>query len=103
MFSSSDISSLAYRITESVFANNKLDRYFRQAINNISDIFKNGGFPLVVKEDDVEILDSYFKDILYRDIVARYRLRQVNELKQIGLYFLANSSKIFSYPFLQKI
>ncbi len=65
--------------------------------------FKHGGFPLVIKEDDLEILDPYFKDILYRDIIARYRLSQVDEIKQIGLYFLGNSSKTFSYATLQKI
>lgn len=72
-------------------------------IADFNYFFFHGGFPLVIKEDDLEILDPYFKDILYRDIVARYRLSQVNEVKQIGLYFLANSSKIFSYATLQKI
>jgi predicted AAA+ superfamily ATPase len=72
-------------------------------IADFNYFFLHGGFPLVIKEADLEILDSYFKDILYRDIVARYRLSQVNEVKQIGLYFLANSSKIFSYATLQKI
>jgi len=72
-------------------------------ISAFNSFLKTGGFPLVIKEDDLEILDAYFKDILYRDIIARYRLSQVDEIKQIGLYFLANSSKIFSYSTLQKI
>ncbi len=74
-----------------------------QLIADFDYFFYHGGFPLVIKDDDLEILDPYFKDILYRDIIARYRLSQVNEVKQIGLYFLANSSKIFSYATLQKI
>lgn len=65
--------------------------------------FQKGGFPLVIKENDLEILDAYFKDILYRDIVARFRLSQVDELKQMGLYFCANTSKLFSYSTLQKV
>ncbi len=65
--------------------------------------FHKGGFPLVIKEDDLELLDSYFKDILYRDIIARHRISQVDELKQIGLYFFANTAKLFSYSTLQKI
>jgi len=72
-------------------------------ISEFNSFLKKGGFPLVIKEDDLEILDAYFKDILYRDIIARYRLSQVDEIKQIGLYFLANNSKIFSYSTLQKI
>jgi|TARA_B110000196_G_scaffold105858_1_gene91892 predicted AAA+ superfamily ATPase len=64
---------------------------------------QKGGFPLVVKEDDLELLDAYFKDILYRDIIARHRITQVDELKQMGVYFFANVSKLFSYSTLQKI
>ncbi|MCD4680292.1 MAG: AAA family ATPase, partial [Bacteroidales bacterium] len=43
-------------------------------ISEFNSFLKKGGFPLVIKEDDMEILDAYFKDILYRDIIARYRL-----------------------------
>ncbi|HKL34098.1 MAG TPA: ATP-binding protein [Tangfeifania sp.] len=62
-----------------------------------------GGFPLVVKENDLEIINGYFQDILYRDIVSRFKLSQVDEIKQIGLYFASNIGKIFSYATLQKI
>ncbi|RPA66624.1 ATP-binding protein [Cyclobacteriaceae bacterium YHN15] len=62
-----------------------------------------GGFPLAVSEDDPEIVDHYFRDILYRDIIARYRLLQVNEIKEIALYFASNTGKVFSYRTLQAI
>lgn len=62
-----------------------------------------GGLPLVVKEQDLELINSYFQDILYRDIISRYKLSQINEIKQIALYFASNSGKIFSYSTLQKI
>ncbi|MCD6184204.1 MAG: ATP-binding protein [Deltaproteobacteria bacterium] len=64
---------------------------------------KSGGFPMVIRENDPELLDNYFKDILYRDIIARYRISQVDEIKQLGLYFFSNIAKIFSYSTLQKI
>jgi predicted AAA+ superfamily ATPase len=63
---------------------------------------KTGGFPLVVKENDLELINGYFQDILYRDIISRYRLSQVNEIRQIGLYFASNTGKLFSYSTLQK-
>lgn len=62
-----------------------------------------GGFPLVVQENDLEILNSWFQDIFYRDIVMRYKITQVEELKQIALYLLSNTGKLFSYSTLQKI
>ena len=74
-----------------------------QIMSAFNGFMKNGGFPLVIKENDLELLDAYFKDILYRDIIARHRITQVDELKQIGLYFFANASKLFSYSTLQKI
>lgn len=56
-----------------------------------------GGFPLVVKENDTELINAYFQDIFYRDIISRYRLSQVNEIKQIGIYFASNISKKTNY------
>jgi hypothetical protein len=72
-------------------------------ISDFNSYFETGGFPLVVKENDTELINSYFQDILYRDIVSRYRLSQVDEIKQIGLYFASNIGKLFSYSTLQKI
>lgn len=72
-------------------------------IKDFNHYMEKGGFPLVIKENDTELINSYFQDILYRDIIARYRLAQVNEIKQIGLYFLSNIGKLFSYATLQKI
>ncbi len=70
---------------------------------NFNHYFKIGGFPLVVKENDLELINSYFQDILYRDIISRYKLTQVNEIKEIALYFASNTGKLFSYSTLQKI
>ena len=83
---------------------NKLDSKTKaRLIKNFDAFAKSGGFPLVVKEDDTELLDAYFKDILYRDIIARYRISQLEEIKQIGVYFAANVAKLFSFSTLQKI
>ena len=76
----------------------------RLQITGAFDAFMSeGGFPLAVKENDPEILTGYFQDILYRDIIARYRLGQVDEIKQIGIYFLSNIAKKFSYSTLQTV
>jgi predicted AAA+ superfamily ATPase len=74
-----------------------------ELVRFFNEFFATGGFPLVIEENDLDILDAYFKDILYRDIIVRNRLQQVDEIKQIGLYFFSNISKLFSYKTLQKI
>lgn len=72
-------------------------------LKDFNNYFETGGFPLVVKENDTDLINDYFQDILYRDIISRYSLTQVNEIKQIGLYFASNIGKLFSYSTLQKI
>ena len=64
---------------------------------------KFGGFPLIVKERNIEIASDYFKDILYRDIIARYNLTQVNELRTIAQFLATNVSKLFSFKRLQDV
>ena len=71
--------------------------------NDMNTYLSQGGFPLVVKEKDIELINGWFQDILYRDIVARYRLTSVAELRQIALYLASNIGKFFSYSTLQHI
>ena len=65
--------------------------------------FHNGGFPIVDKEGDLKVLHSYFQDIFYRDIIARYAITEVESIKQLALYAMSNIGKLFSYSTLQKI
>lgn len=82
----------------------KLDSMTKNRIKKDFDFyFKKGGFPLIDKEDDLELINFYFQDILYRDIIARFKLTRTEEIKQIGLYFMSNVGKLFSYSTLQKI
>ncbi len=50
VFSIANIPTLAKRIVESVFSNKKLDQYFRQALTNIADIFKNISFKSEIED-----------------------------------------------------
>jgi predicted AAA+ superfamily ATPase len=71
--------------------------------NDFNAYFEYGGFPLVIKENDLDLMNGWFQDVIYRDIIARYKLTQVNEIKQIALYLLSNVSKLFSYSTLKTI
>jgi uncharacterized protein len=72
-------------------------------MNDLQLYLETGGFPLVVKENDLEIAHQLFQDILYRDIVTRFKLSNVEEIKQIGLFMASNVAKLFSYATLQQI
>ena len=61
------------------------------------DYLKYGGFPeVVLKEstgDKELLLKNYFEDLLYRDIVTRYEIRDVANLRNLAVYLLTNIAK----------
>ena len=63
----------------------------------------NGGFPEYVKYNNSEILQRLFTDIIQRDIVARYKLREPKILEQMAVYLLTNIGREFSYNNLKEI
>jgi len=60
-----------------------------------------GGFPEVLKTGDKTILEQYFKDILYRDLISGYSIKNIRELKELCLYFVSNPATIHSYENLK--
>lgn len=55
-----------------------------------------GGFPEVVITKNKELLKNYFYDILQKDIVMRYEIRDKDALEKMAVFFLTNSGKIIS-------
>lgn len=61
-----------------------------------------GSFPEVVLTENSELVKNYFYDILQKDIVMRYNIREKEILEKIAIYSLSNSSKIISIESLKK-
>jgi predicted AAA+ superfamily ATPase len=51
---------------------------------------KTGGFPEFLKNGDEEQLASLFDDILIRDIVARYGIKDLKSLHRLAAYLISN-------------
>jgi len=66
-----------------------------------------GGFPEVVLEDSRErklfLLNSYFNDILLKDVVKRYRIKKVNELESLAKYYISNISTLQSFRNISRV
>ncbi len=60
-----------------------------------------GGFPEAVKTGDRSIVQDYFRDIVYRDIAARYRIKNILQLKKLALYLASNPGCLASLKKLQ--
>lgn len=58
----------------------------------------DGSFPEVVLEDHLkkEILNNYYDMFIYKDLVERYSIRNVDLLKKLSKYLLTNVSNLFS-------
>lgn len=75
----------------------------RAEIKNLfNQYLKQGGMPEYLKYKEKEILKKVYEDILYRDIVARYDIKQTKSLRELALYFSSNLSNLFSYNNLKK-
>lgn len=62
-----------------------------------NEYLKKGGMPEFLKYKDKEVLKKVYEDILYRDIVARYEIKETKILRELALYFLTNLAGLVSY------
>ena len=66
-----------------------------------------GGFPKVVLTEDEllrkELLSQYFSDILTKDIVERYRVKDVSKLRNLALFYSTNFTRSYSFNKVKKV
>ncbi|NLO03490.1 MAG: ATP-binding protein [Bacteroidales bacterium] len=65
--------------------------------------FETGGFPEFVKINNPDILTSLFDDILFRDISVRFGIRDVNSLKRLLLFLVANVGNLITATKLKQV
>lgn len=70
--------------------------------HHFSNYLKNGGIPEYVKFEKTEYLKDLLEGILYRDVIARYRIQDEKALRETVYYLASNIGKEFSYTNLTK-
>lgn len=68
-----------------------------------NEYFKKGGIPEYLKYKDQIVLKRIYDDILYRDIVARYEIKEIKALRELSFYLLSNIAGTFSYNNLKQV
>ncbi|MBU3923097.1 ATP-binding protein [Patescibacteria group bacterium] len=68
-----------------------------------NEYLKQGGMPEYLNYKNSEILKKMYEDILYRDIVTRYEIKEVKSLRELSLYYLSNLANLFSYNKLKSL
>jgi len=63
-----------------------------------NEFLNNGSFPEVTLENNLkkEILNNYYDMFIYKDLVERYSIRNIDLLKSLSKYLLTNISCLFS-------
>ena len=63
----------------------------------------HGGIPPYVHSEETEVLQSLYESVLYRDIIARYKLSNDRPIKELVYYFASHVGKEFSYSGLANL
>ncbi|OYT32687.1 AAA family ATPase [Candidatus Woesearchaeota archaeon ex4484_78] len=74
----------------------------KKSIKTLKEYINKGGFPEYLKYEKTEILQELLKDILARDIIVRHKIKDVKTLKELTIYLLTNTGKVFSYNKLKE-
>lgn len=75
-----------------------LEKTKLQILKNLDEYLALGGFPEVVlksKDFKIKLLEQYFDDILYKDIIDRYNLNS-QKTKDLALYLTTNFTGLVS-------
>ncbi|HEC92708.1 MAG TPA: ATP-binding protein [Candidatus Atribacteria bacterium] len=89
-----------YRLQENDFYQTKKRAVIKSFFQ---EYLKLGGYPEIVKINDPTLLEQYFKDIIYRDILPRYSIKKIKEIRELCLFLTSNLGSIHSYNRLQNL
>ncbi len=72
-------------------------------LKNFEKYLLNGGLPEFLKYKDDEFLKRMYEDILYKDLLVRYAIREVKAFKELISYVFTNFASEISYNGLKNI
>jgi predicted AAA+ superfamily ATPase len=82
----------------------KISSTIKAKILSAFDSFvKNGSFPEFLNYNDAEFLQRTYEDIIHRDIINRFRIKEVKSFKQIAHYIFSNFTGDINYNSLKNI
>ena len=65
-------------------------RNIEKGQESVLGYMQEGGFPEYLKTGDEEVLNQLFNDLLIRDIVVRYNIRDVRNLQLLAQFLISN-------------
>ena len=74
----------------------------RDIVALLKKYIEQGGFPEVLLTGK-ELLQKYFDDIIFKDIIDRHEIRDTNTIKRIAHFLLTNIAKEYTYNSIRKM
>jgi len=62
---------------------------------------QNGGFPEVIVYNFTDILKEMYQDIITKDVIARWDIKNASELEDLAYYLLSNTTNEYNYHSLK--
>lgn len=80
----------------------------KKILENLSlEYLESGGFPkIVLTKDELlrkELLEQYFNDIITKDVVDRYKIKDVNKLRNLALFYSTNFTHKYTFRSVRKV
>jgi len=69
---------------------------------NFDEFLNFGSFPEWLKNKNTESIQLIYENIIYRDIITRYKIQEVKTFKQISQFLMTNIAKEFTYQSIAK-
>jgi uncharacterized protein len=90
------------------FYNFKIKKIFttqeKASISNyVNDYLQYGGFPEVIKSKDFEELTQIYQDIIIKDLLVRFKIRDQKDFRELSLFLLSNIGKKISFNNLKNL
>ncbi|MCF7794993.1 ATP-binding protein [Patescibacteria group bacterium] len=66
-------------------------------IKNFNTYLYQGGFPEAVIDNNLSILENYYKTIILKDVIDNNQIEEKVTLKELAYYLITNYTSLFSY------
>lgn len=64
--------------------------------------FENGGFPAVIRNNDIQVCQKYFEEILQKGAVKGCDTQVISELKKLSIFLISNVASEYRLETLKK-
>lgn len=81
--------------------NKKTSEAKAEMMKHFDEYLKFGGFPDFLKYGDEEFLKRIYNDILYKDLLVRFKIKEVKAFKQLASFLFTNFTGEVSYNALK--